>query len=1039
MAAIEQHEEWPIKILADGLRTAGLRIGPREYMQALVVLVHESEWPREQLRAVLASLFVISSSDRLAFDRLFDLTFPKDERDSVNPFRATPQPPARPPPPRHPVGRLPPSPLAGPPEKTAEPEVIPSPPERVGRDGFWLTARRAASELLGDALGWAIMLLVPCGIAGLVYYLSSPGGGSGIVNPNSAQNEPPWTAWLFSALLAAGLMGPILLALRWFTRDKPLFQEKPREPTAGGAAVFRPGLVGGPPPARVEPERLKAICEVFGYSNGEDDERELDADATIEAVIASGGLPLIRHPASRVLPVVVVLIDTTSLGRHWNSTPEEIVRALSERGLDVRHLPFDGSLHAPGRPDDGLTALQPTTTGLQLRNLADDEPYSVVMVFSDGNRWQGADTQLLASLSADGPILWFDDRDRELWDSRLDSLRLARIPIYEATGAAVEEALRAAYAPGRGIGSPARTAGNALARRRRASLADETRALLGNAIGWARHCALFEPISVALADSIRREFHPTLPWLTFSRVCALPGSTIGPEGLRFDPRVRSLLLTGFARLEPERLRDAVVEHIVNAVTKAGAGTAPGTPANALWQLSLQRVEVHRHPDDAVREIVALRQTGLVEEEPVDRFLRRLQPLSLKQASDGRRSAADPPIPVAKPLRSAETIEALRGPDAALSRARLPVWQISTPELRLDAAQHAFAEGPVAAFVGDDRVFVRQPSPTQQDGERLVPVSVHSGIPVGEGFDLSGSLTALDAGDGTIAAGDSNGELFAFFRAEEAQPDEAPQAADYLQASSDRMGRLQAVFADARQRRALGLSSGLLTILTPGKPPPSVSLEFDGPVTAGCAFGDLVLLANAYGQLMAVGASGEKVPIKDDNLPGPIHALAPLPFRDGAGPFPKLLAVAYSGPTGDERAYVAVFDVEAGSGVGFPEIVLRRRQKIAVGARPVKLEISQDGTTLLVVMERAIDIVDTASGLSLLAGDADLLLESLGASDPEKMRVAAASLADRRIAVLTAEPWRLEVRRLETQVFEQEPAAEPPPESAPVFAQTEGPA
>ena len=74
--------------------------------------------------------------------------------------------------------------------------------------------------------------------------------------------------------------------------------------------------------------------------------------------------------------------------------------------------------------------------GRELRNLVEDEAYSVVMVFSDGNRWQTADTQLIAGLAAGGPILWFDDRDRELWDSRLDPLRLAKIPIYEATGPA---------------------------------------------------------------------------------------------------------------------------------------------------------------------------------------------------------------------------------------------------------------------------------------------------------------------------------------------------------------------------------------------------------------------------------------------------------------------------------------------------------------------------------------------------------------------------------------------------------------------------
>jgi hypothetical protein len=1043
MAAIEQHQEWPIKTLADGLRAAGLRIGPREYMQALVVLVQETDWPREQLRAVLATLLVTSSDDRLAFERMFDLTFPKAEgTDRVNPFRPPPEPPEPPtggPPPILPFPGV--FGLADQLTKPAEPTEIPvSSADPTTWRRVWAITRRIGSELLGDGLGWAILLLVPCGIAGLVYYFSAPEGGSGIVAPHPEQTQPPWTAWLFSALLAAGLMAPILFALRWLTRDTPLIEHKPRQSAAPAATeiVFRPGLVGGPPPVRVEPERLRAIVEVFGYSNGEDDERELDVEATIDAVIASGGLPVIRHPARRVLPLVVVLTDATSPGRHWNSTPEEILKALSERGMEVRHLSFDGSLHASTRPDGSVTARHPTTVGQELRELVEDERYSVVMVFSDGNRWQAADTQLLATLSASGPILWFDDRDRELWDSRLDSLRLARIPIYEATGTAVEEALRAAYAPGRGIGSRVKTAGDALARRRRATMADEVRALLGNAIGWARHCALLEPISVALTESIRRQFHPKLPWITFSRLCALPGSAIGPEGLRFDPRVRSLLLTGFARLEPERLRDAVVEHIVEAVKEAGDKITPGTPANALWQLSLQRVEVHRRPDDAVREIVAIRQSGLVEEEPVDRFLRRLQPLSLNGAGDTAQDAADPPIPVGKPLRSAETIEVLRGPDIEVKLPRLPVWQISTPELRLDASQHPFSEGPVAAFAGNDRIFVRQVSPTEQGVERLVPISIHSGSPSDEAFEIEGGVTALEAADDTIAVGSGTGRLYGFFRVEGTRPGGDPAGGNYEQATSEAMGSPQeAVFADPRRKRAIGLAGGVLTMLTPNDKPPPVSVRVEGRVTAGCGFGDVALLGTESGQLVTVEASGENLPVTNAEICGPIHALAAVSTGEFGKPFAEVLAVAYSAGPGGERAYIAIFGVEA-SVSNLRAVVLHRRRTIPVRARPAKLELSLDGTTLLIVMERTIDIVDPASGLSLLASDADLLLESLGLSNTDAIRVAAASLADRRIAVLTAEPRRLEVRRLERQDFEEEAPAEPPPESPPAFAQAAAP-
>lgn len=94
--------------------------------------------------------------------------------------------------------------------------------------------------------------------------------------------------------------------------------------------------------------------------------------------------------------------------------------------------------------------------------------------------------------------------------------------------------VRSAFAPGRGIGAPAQTRAPQQSAVMAPRWTRRVHALLGSAVGWARHCAVVEPISVALAESIRQAFHPRLPWIAFSRLCALPGSTMELEGLRFD-------------------------------------------------------------------------------------------------------------------------------------------------------------------------------------------------------------------------------------------------------------------------------------------------------------------------------------------------------------------------------------------------------------------------------------------------------------------------------------------------------------------------
>ncbi len=111
--------------------------------------------------------------------------------------------------------------------------------------------------------------------------------------------------------------------------------------------------------------------------------------------------------------------------------------------------------------------------------------------------------------------------------------------------------------------------------------------------------------------------------------------------------------------------------------------------------------------------------------------------------------------------------------------------------------------------------------------------------------------------------------------------------------------------------------------------------------------------------------------------------------------------------------------------------------------PHQLYVTANSTTVLVAMNDLVDVIDLDAGMSIVASEADMLLNSLGFSAEQGARVAAATLAGRRIAVTTASPPRLEVRKLERVEFATEPAestqASPEATAEPEAAAKEAPA
>lgn len=1029
---IAESRDWPIRRLIERLRRLGAPIQRREAEQILFLAAGMEEWPRERLKQVVLTLVAGGRIERRLVDDAFDAVFPREQL-TVRPF-----PPAR---------------ADDPATSTAEPsQYIPlwradtagSKRPTVPISPSSLRGRREANAvlqagsdiwrgLLADKLGLTILLLSLCGLAAVAVFMGGSCCAPAPPVPSSNGSVPvPLLAYGVAALAAAGLFGPMLFMLRWATRSQAVVQPRAQSSSSGssGTTMFRIGLVGGPPPRALDSEGARTIGDLFAYGPGDEERRELDIERSIDAILRSGGMPMIRHPPARILPTVLLLVDEVSSARFWNTLPQEAATALGQRGLDLRVITFPGSLHGYASSSvktgtgGGTVALLPTPAGRAVAATAEDESYTAVLVFSDAANWREEDTALLRGLMTKGPVFWFDDRDRELWDASLDGIRHVGIPIWEATAAGLEEALRSAFAPGRGVGTKARTAGGALRRRGAPELGSELRALLGSAFDWAGHCSYSEPISFGLADRIRRELHPRLSWIAFSRLTALPGSLVGPEGLRFDSAVRSYLLAHMAHHEPSRRRDKAVELITSEFAKMRDGLPLDAPARAIADLAIARVEVHRNPDKAVHDLRRLRNDGLVEPEPINAFLKQLR---LAKAGAAPESRTDGPvITIGARIWEAETLAAIDSSSTGTSLERPKVsWAVSTPELRRALSTGAPTNGSAiqAGFLTEDRLILIEPSAQDKPSARIIELP--SGLE-GPPLVLQGWPSRLVAGVGICLVTNMENEVQSLVVPSGGTP--AASFPSFTSIEEESPIRLLAV--DAVRHAGLVFTDYNLRTIGPDNPLDPVRLNFEEAAGAACALGDDLLVGTVRGSFHVLTAGGISQRLGGPLLPGPIQAVAAA--AEGNGGRSYRVAAAYSSGVSAERTFyfVTLFTVVGALGSSDTSRTIERPgMTIPLTAASLALELSVDGATLLVRSAAGIAILDTATGLSIMTWDAEELLASLAADGTIPAQVVAADLAARRIAILTSAPPRLEIRRLE-RIEGENPAPELSPKTAP---------
>ena len=436
-------------------------------------------------------------------------------------------------------------------------------------------------------LGIAALLWVCIGV-GLVLYFFSPGPGPVIepapptpVQPVPIQPDPPEPAqrlypdmpaverveyyplpepsrrWmLYAALALLSLLATMGYGVH-LHRARKVPEDRPAQFNKGAPRHFSLAGVGGPRAPLLDDETLDQLADSMGYFRSERPGRRVDAGASVAATVRNLGIPRIVFQRQKQVRALLVLEDRFAEHLAWNTMAAELARGMAPRGVPVIHGHYEGAPD-PFRLEDG--------TVVHLEDLEDRRRGILVLVFSD--RWPGhgeGRAHFALERLARWPMVAWLRFEGGSGRCEVGSVKFEiPIPTFPATPEGIRAAIggfltERAHDSAHDSRPPPGDAHDGRYDRRNtapgaARLDARLEQLLGDALPWARDCALLQPIPPGLADALRREFYPHLPPERLGRLFALPDTRHTPSGLRFSAPVLDVLRGGFEARHPPRKR-----------------------------------------------------------------------------------------------------------------------------------------------------------------------------------------------------------------------------------------------------------------------------------------------------------------------------------------------------------------------------------------------------------------------------------------------------------------------------------------------------
>lgn len=384
-------------------------------------------------------------------------------------------------------------------------------------------------------------------------------------------------AWQLPALFAAlaflftGCYAVYLWRSRKIPEDKPPVwdENKPRH--------FSIAAIGGKPEPRLDDATLDQLADAMGYFKTEQAGTILDVPASIAATGRNGGMPTLAFQRRKQMRALLVLEDAFAEPLAWNSIATELAEGMSRRGVQVVHGKFYGT------PEQFKTA-----EGMlhRLEDLEDERRGYLLLLFTDGKSLSGhARAFALERLARWPMIAWIDLREPRFWEASASLPARFGIPLYPATPAVI------------------------LPQQFETNLEAGLELWLGEALPWAQDCAMLQPMSLRLAEAVRRQFHPHLSPALIDRLLTLPGATRSAAAWQFSTEALRVLRRRFIVRRTEHEQEEVIRFLL-AKIKAAKPQDESTPAHLAWEAVHERLRLELDPNDDLRRLGELAQTPL---------------------------------------------------------------------------------------------------------------------------------------------------------------------------------------------------------------------------------------------------------------------------------------------------------------------------------------------------------------------------------------------------------------------------------------------
>jgi hypothetical protein len=311
----------------------------------------------------------------------------------------------------------------------------------------------------------------------------------------------------------------------------PGTEEEPISWNPDGPRHFPLGAIGGTPAPRLSRERLTHLADLMSYFQSDEPGDRLDARASLNATLKQGGIPALKFLRRKRLRMLVILEDTLALALAWNPIARELAQGMAQRGVPVVYGHCTQALEH-FHTDDG--------TRYALDDFEDQRHGCLVLVFSDGSAGGRYAREFALERLARWPMAaWLDLREPRFWDATIRLPGRHGIPLYPATPAGLEQALRhflteAAGPPPAAAGPPPGCLPGTAALPERAAMPFELwlEYLLGDALVWAQALrACCSRAAPAWPSACAGAFSPICRPSAWNAVRRLPGTIPTRHGL----------------------------------------------------------------------------------------------------------------------------------------------------------------------------------------------------------------------------------------------------------------------------------------------------------------------------------------------------------------------------------------------------------------------------------------------------------------------------------------------------------------------------